>query len=805
MLRQDLTFAFRTLRKNPGFTAVVAVSIALGIAANTTVFSMVNATLLGALPIRDPRGLFVFSGGRTFSYPDYLDFRDQCAGVFDGLAAHFPLAPANLASGGTPERVWGHLVSGNYFSVVGVPMQLGRGIAPQEDAVRGRDPVVVLGNGLWRRRFGADPGIIGQPVVFNGHRYTVVGVTAPGFFGTDRGIVSDFWAPLAMQEEFVPDMTKHGESRNANWIVITGRLKQGVSRQQAVAAANVVFGRILETYHPGRQKEAVTLGAAGGVAGGAKFVPGFMALLMVVVGLVLLVACANVANLLLARAVERQREISVRLAIGAKRGHLIRQLLTESVLLALLGAAGGFMLAFFAARAMSSFQLPLPFPIVFNFTPDFRVLAFTAVLAVVTGILFGLAPAVAASRMDLVSALKQAGAAAGTLRGLGMRKLLVGVQVTLSVVLLTAAGLFLRSLQSAGSMDLGIRPENVLMLALDTKTNGYTEERTREFLRQLEQRITSLPGVRSMTVVNIMPLTFAQSNHPYSDASAEGGKRVTADTFSVTTRYFETAGIPLLRGRDFIPERDQQNPVMIVNQTMARRIFGDADPLGRRIRMEKTVYEIIGLSGDSKSVTLGEEVKACAYQYLPPNVKEVISLLGMTILVKTSGDPGRMIGPVRQQIEALDRNLAVFNVDTLTHHVSKAFMIPRLCATLFGTFGLLGLLLASIGLFGVVSYSVRSRTREIGIRMALGARKSTVVWLVLRQSLTVVIAAMAIGLGIAFAFSRATATLLYGISARDAVTFTAVPAVLLAAAFAAVLVPARRAASIEPVSALRFE
>jgi predicted permease len=806
MLLHDIRYALRGFRRDPAFTAVVAVSIALGIAANTTVFSMVNGMLLGALPVRDPGGLYGFSGGRTFPYPDYREFREQCGAVFEGLAGHFPLAPASLAGGGSAERVWGQLVSGNYFQVTGAPIVLGRGITPEDDAVPGRNPVVVLASALWRRRFGAEPSVLGRTVLFNGRRYTVVGVTAPGFYGTDRGFVSEFWAPLAMTSDFTPEIMKDKESRNAHWIVINGRLRGGVSRQQAVASMNVVHARIHESYHKGRRREPVTLTAAGGIVGGEQYVTGFMTLLMVVVGLVLLVACANVANLLLARAVSRQHEIGIRLAIGAGRGRLIRQLLTESVLLAGLGAAGGFVVAFFAARAISSFRFPIPIPIAFDLTPDHRVLAFTAALAVFTGILFGLAPALAASRPDLVSALKNAGPGFGRFHRFGLRNLLVGVQVTLSAVLLIGAGLFLRSLQSAASMDLGIRPENVLMMAVDPKTSGYSEERVREFLRQFETRVTALPGARSTAAVNILPLSLAQNGDDFRDSSADRAKGVSANVFSVTARYFETIGTPLVAGRDFRPGRDLNNPVVVVNQRLAQRLFGDQDPIGRRIVSGSgKSYEIIGIAGNSKSVTLGEETTACVYRFLPREPSEVLSLLGLTLLVKTSGDPGRMIRAVREQIEALDPNLAVFNVDTMTHHVAKAFLLPRICALLFGVFGLLGLTLASVGLYGVVSYSVRSRTREIGIRMALGARPAGILRLVLQQGLAIVSASLVFGLGLAFGLSRFTASLLYGISATDAATFVGVPVVLLAAALLAVLGPARRAASLEPMRALRFE
>ena len=804
----DVVFALRAVRKAPGFTAVVCISIALGIAANTTVFSMVNATLLGALPVRDPGGLYSISSGRTFPYPDYRDFRDQCAALFDGLAGHFPLAPASLATGaGTPERVWGALVTGNYFAVVRPPLAAGRGIGPEHDQVEGRDPVVVLGDSLWRRRFGADRAAVGQTGVFNGRRYTIIGIMAPGFLGSDRGVVNEFWAPLAMRRDFVPDLIKDVEKRDTYWIGVSGRLKPGVTREQAAAALNVVHTRINQTYRKNDRHDALTLDKAGRIPGEGQGVAGLMAILMVVVALVLLIACANVANLMLARAVDRQREIGIRLAVGAGRARLVSQLLTESVILAALGAVGGFALAYAAARALSRFQLPLPIPFALDFTPDLRVLAFTAAVTVAAGVLFGIAPAILASRTDLVSALKGA-AGLGIFHRFGLRNLLVGVQVTLSAVLLIAAGLFVRSLASAASMDLGIRPEGVLILAVDPRTAGYSNERLREYLRQAEERLTALPGVRSAAAVNILPLSMAQNGENFRDAGAdEKAASTEANVFATTAAFFQTVGMPLLRGRAFRPQTDLDTPVALVNRALARRLFGDSDPLGRRIRDGKgKTYEIIGVTGDSKSVTLGEEVRACVYTYLPRDgAEQVLSLLGMTILVRTGGDPAAMVRPVRAEILKLDPTLAVFNVDSLSSHVSRAFLVPRLCAVLFGVFGLIGLVLAAVGLFGVVSYSVHSRTREIGIRMALGARPGAILRLVLTQGLAIVAVGLAIGLAIAAAVSRFTASLLYGVSPTDLLTFAGVPVVLLLTAVAAVVVPARRAWAIRPTDALRLE
>ncbi len=804
----DLAYAFRGMRRAPGFTAVAAVSMALGIAASTTIFSMVNATLLGSLPVRDPGGLYTVSGGQTFSFPEYRDFRDQSGGIFDGLAGHFPFAPASLAGGQAPERVWGDLVTGNYFQVVGPPMALGRGVVPPEDSVPGRDSVVVLSDALWRRRFGANRGVIGSSVLLNGHRYTVIGVTAPGFHGTDRGIIVEFWAPLVQRSDFAADIAKDVESRNTHWIVITGRLRPGVARRQAVAALNVVAARGRKSDRPEQHNvPPVTLTEAGGIPGAGRFLAGFMAMLMVVAALVVLVACANVANLLLARGVERQREIGIRLSVGAGRGRLIRQLLSENLALAAIGAAGGFILAYAASRAITGLRLPLPLPFALDFTPDLRVLAFAALMAVCVSVLAGLVPACMATRLDLVPALKGAGSGSHLFRRFGLRNLLVGLQVTLSTVLVIGGGLFLRSLGSAASMDLGIRPEHVLTFAVDPKTAGYSDERLRQFLNQLESRAGTLPGVRSLAASNMLPLSFSQNSYPFHEAGAGEGKPVDADVYSVTSPYFETIGIPLLRGRTFRNGTDLKQPTAVISQVMARRLFGARDPLGRIIGAGKDqTYEVIGVAGDSKSVTLGEEVKACVYTYLPRKAGEdLVSLLGMTVLVKTTANPLATLRPLEEELGKLDPNLAVFNAESLESHVTKAFLIPRLCAALFGTFGLLGLALAAVGLYGVAGYSVRSRTHEIGIRMAMGARPAAILWLVAARGMQIVVIGLSVGLAAAWGLSRFTASLLYGINPVDGLTFTAIPAVLFVTALVAVMIPARHAARLDPMRALRSE
>jgi predicted permease len=810
-VKQDLTFAGRTLLKNPGFTAAVAVSVALAIAANSTVFGIVNGLLLGALPVPEPSRLVSLNQGNTFSYPDYVDYRDQTSQVFEGLTAHFPFIPANLAGsvGGTgePERIWGQVAAGNYFPVVGIKPVIGRGFTPEEDRAAAGNPVVVLSNGLWHRRFAAAPDAIGKQVLLNGQSYTVIGVMPPSFHGTDRAVLADFWVPLSMHAQLMPDLAKEGGTgkRNNHWLMLDGRLKPGVSRRQAAAALNVVQRRLDDTYRKGEKlRNPIRLADSGGLFGDAnRFAIGFMAVLAVLVAMVLLIACANVANLMLARAIARQREIGIRLALGAGRWRLIRQLLTESVLLSLIGAVGGFALAAAATVAISRFSLPLPLPIQFDFAPDARVLWFTAVLAVVTGIVFGLVPALRATRPDLVAALKHQATAFGSGRRFGMRNLLVVVQVALSLVLLAGAGLFLRSLQKASSIDIGMRPDRVLLMATNPKLSQYSPEKTRQYLAQLRARVSALPGVRSVSYLDSIPLSIGGTAFEFKAEGAKDAKPVETDVYYAGSHFFETMGLPLLRGRDFDKQTDAGSAIL--NQKAAQRMFPNADPLGRRITAENKTYEVIGITGEFKSRTLGEEPASAAFLYLEARPEDVFSFYGISIVVKTAGDPNAMIRPVRQEIAALDPNLAVSGTETMDEHLGKALLIPRLSAVLLGVFGAVGLTLATVGLYGVMSYSVQRRTREIGIRMALGARTGGVLRLVARQGLALAGIGVAIGLALALSVSQFAASLLYGVSAADTLTFIAVPGLLLAVSVLAVWLPARRAARTDPLTALRYE
>ena len=811
-LLQDLRYAFRTLRRAPGFSLVVIISIALGFAANATVFSVANGLLWDVLPIRDPGRVVMFSEGNSFSYPDYLDYRDQTKDIFDGgVAAHFPLIPASIGGKGSPERVWGQAVSGNFFSILSIPMVLGRPISEEDDHTIGQGRMVVLGNSLWRRRFASDASILNTEVALNGQRYTVVGIAPAGFYGVDRGMAPEFWVPLSMSEAIMPDLLSSGQDRNKRddqWLMLDARLKPGVSRAKASVLVNVVKKRLDDAYRKDKYKhEAITLQTAGGlIAGSATPVFTLMAVLMVVVGLVLLVACANVANILLARAAGRQKEIAIRLAMGASRKQLIRQLLIESLLLSLSGAGVGFVLAAVAARAISNFQLPLPFPVVFDFNVDMRVAAFTLGLSLVTALIFGLVPALRASRPDLVGSLKDGPTLFGGTGRSRMRNTLVIVQVALSIVLLTTAGLFLRSLGNASTIDIGFKPDNILIMSIDPKLQNYSHEKSAQFLTQLRDRVSALPGVRSVSFVGVMPLSLGVTSYNYNvDATDNHPKQtVEANTNNVGAGYFQTMEIPILRGREFNPQIDDQHAA-VINETMAANMFPDQDPLGRRMTQSKESFTIVGIARNSKLRTIGEKPDNAVYTFLNAAPEKANSFFGTTIVVKTFVDPRSMAQSVRQQISALDPNMAVFNTETMQEHVDKALILPRISALLFGIFGVVGLTLATIGLYGVMNYSVRRRTREIGIRMALGAKPAAVLRMVLRQGLTLTGIGLGIGVLIALVLGRFTASVLYGTSGTDMPTFAIVSGVLLAAATVAILIPAFRAAHVEPTTALRYE
>lgn len=799
-LAEDLRYTLRTLARQPGLTAVIAMSIGLGIAANSTAFSVVNAVLFGDLPVPAPDRLvtIVRDNNFTLSYPEYEDFRDS--GAFAGMTARFPLVPVSLAGQGAAERIWGQAVTPNYFDVLGLAMAQGRGFRSDEE----RAQVVVLSHGLWTRRYGADPSILGRTVTMNQLPFVVVGVARQGFHGTDRMFVPEFWTPLRLIGQLMPTMgnEQRYRERGSSWLQIDGRLRDGLTARQALAIVQTVAARV-DADTKVKQRRAITLDPAGKWAGQAGVVARIaMTALMVIAMLVLSIACANVANILLARATGRQREFSVRLAVGASRGQLIGQLLVESTALSLLGAAVGFGLAMFATKLLGQARLPMPLPVSFEFTPDWRVFLFTAGLALSAGILFGLMPALRATRPDLISSMRAADVAVGGSRRLGLRNVLVVVQVTLSVVLLAGASLFVRSLGNASRIDLGIRPEGMFTVAFDPLQHSPNVERRRSFLHELRSDVARIPGVERVAYVDVLPLSIGGSRSTtYPDHSEE--VHVQPTYFQVSDGYFAALGIPLLLGRDF--EAEEKGATAVLDEFAASRLFAGTSPLGRRIRAGRREYEVIGVTRTMKARTVGEDARGIVYTHLDWETSNLESITGLTMVVKTASNPESYATPVMQAIRRLDANLAVFNMQTMQQQVDKAFLLPRLAAFVLTLFGSIGLTLAAIGLYGVLSFTVRRRTREIGIRMALGAERASVLRMVAREGLTLVAVGLLIGVPVSLGVARLAQSLLYGLSATDWVTFLVTPSVMLIAGAVAAWMPAQRASRVDPMVALRDE
>lgn len=810
---QDLRYAIRQMARKPGLTVFAALSLALGIGANSSIFSLVNAILFRELPAQRPQELVDVYSGRegemqyaTWSYPDYADVR-QWNDVFSEFAV-INLTVATYDDGRKTELLFGEQVSGNFFRLYGVRPALGRDFLPEEDVTVGTHPVVLLGHRFWQRRLGGDPGIVGKTLKLNGQHLTVVGVAPEVFKGSFPGVASDFWVPMHIGEALAGNSI---DERNSRSLFAKARLKPGVSLETAQAQITSLVGRLRAAYPKECEGLTATLVSTRDVVLNPAIdgpIMGVAGLLMGIVGLVLLIACSNIANLLLVRAAERRREIAVRLALGASRGRLIRQLLTESVLLALLGGLAGLLIAIWTARLIVTFKPPLPIPLNLDVPLDGRVLAFTLGVALVTGILCGLAPALQSTRPGVVTALKdEEGGWMRRHRKLGLRNLLVVAQVAISALLLVGAGLFLRSLGNAQSIDPGFRLRNGVAVQLALELGGaYDEVKGRAFYDRLLERVRALPGVRSASLVEHLPLGL---NIHVSDVEIEGrpkprkGEEPEVDRSGAMPGYFATMGIPLLAGRDFAAGDGPGAPkVAIVNQTAARQFWPGEDPLGKRLRFgEKADWmTVVGVAKDGKYRTLGESQRPFVY----PNSHQQYSGF-MTLVVATDGSEQAMLEQVRRQIDALDPNVPIFNMSTLSKHLSIMLFPARLGAALLAAFGTLGLLLAGIGLYGVVAASVARRTREVGIRMSLGARRSDVLALVVREGMTLTGIGLAIGLGLALLAAQLLRGLLYGIGTYDPVTYVAVAVVLGGIALCANLVPAGRAVQVEPVVALKYE
>ena len=814
-MTQDLRYAARQLVRSPGFTFVAIATLALGIGANTALFTMSQAVLARPLPgVRASDRLVWLAavnvrGGQThvMSYPDYVDYRER-SGVFEQLAA-FEETRLSLSTGGEPERVRGQIVSGNFFSVLGTPMQLGRGLTMDDDRTPGAHPVVVISHDLWTRRFDGDPTVIGRKLVINGAPFTIVGVAPQRFNGPTHSEPIQLWVPIMMQARAFPQSPDWLTRRGTWWLQAVGLLKPSVSQAQAnVAVANVAAQIAREDSSGHGDVTARVYHVRSGLEPGeGSDVTPVGTLAAVVTGLILLIACANVSSLLLGRAVGRRREIGVRLSLGASRWRVVRQLLTESLLLAVVAGALGLLLGAWATDLLAA-QIPAPLDV----SLDLRVVAFAAAAAVATGLLFGVVPAAHATRSDVATAIKEITAGFGVRRS-RLQGSFVIAQLALSLVLLTTAGLFLHSLYKASRVQVGFDANtSVLAASFDVGLQDYSAERADAFLRELTDRTAALPGVESVSLTNQVPMgqrrigaDIAVEREHGTQADARAGHEVGVDLSTVREDFFRTIGIPFVRGRDFTARDDARaEPVVIVSESFARQAWPGGDPLGKRLSVNGPrgpYLTVVGVVREALIAGVGERPRPVVYlaQRQQPRT------LDLTLLVRRQGDARPLADPIRRSLRALDPHLPVYGVQTLAQYRSDQLGEIRLGSRLLALFGGLALLLATVGVYAVMAFSVSQRTREVGVRVALGALQRQVVRLFVAEGMRLAAVGVAIGLVLSTLLAKALSATFFGINAGDAITFGAVSALLSAVTLAACWIPARRAARVTPMEALRHE
>jgi putative ABC transport system permease protein len=808
---RDLRQSVRGLARRPTFTSVALLSLALGIGANTAIFTAIKAVFLQSFPVREPERLVAvftslegFSAVLPVSHPNFVDLRDR-GRTFSELITATSVSLSLSGDRGEPERIDGEMVSGRYFEVLGVRAERGRTFLPEEDSKPGGGPVVVLSHGLWQRRFGSTPALVGRTLSLNGQPFTVVGVAPRGFRGTGGLAAADFWVPLSMHDQVLRRRVRpFFEQRRATLLGVIGRLAPGATLAQAQEDLQRV-GRDLAREYPesneGRTFTAMPILQAlvdpNEHQGYVK--AGF--LLAAMVGVVLLVACANVANMLLARAAGRRREIAVRLAIGAARRQLVRQLLLESVVLSLAAGALGLLLASWSRGLVAGLQTPY-LPATIDLSLDTRVMLFTLVLSLLTAFLFGLVPALQASRPEVVSVLKGSGHREDGGR-FPLRNLLVVAQVAVSLVALIGAALFLLSLRNTLRIDPGFDGSHLLTTSFDLDSTGYDEARGQQLLQRMAERVRSLPGVRGAAVAESLVLAGQTLRRTINVEGREPrpDETLIVQPNAVGLGYFDAMGIPLLRGRDFTPEdRAGGQRVVIVNQTTAKRLWPGTDPVGRRFSMKPTddTFTVVGVVRDVKYNSLGEDPMLAVYLPIAQSYSSAA-----TLHVRTEGDPARLAGAVRSTLRELEPRLPLISVRTFPKVLDALLWLPRAGAVLLAIFGGLAMILSIVGIYGVMSYSVTQRHREIGIRMALGARRSSVVLLFLAEGARMIAIGLALGLLLAFLSSRLIASLLHGVEARDLLAF-GVPALLLALiAVVATYLPARHATAVHPMIVMR--
>jgi putative ABC transport system permease protein len=842
-LRQDLRYAVRSLLRNRGFASVAIATLALGIGANTAIFTIVNGLLLRPLAVADPDRLVVFSRIPDMlpaSYPEYLDFRERTT-VFDGLTASSVTALA-LGAAGDNRIIVAELVSGNYFQVMGVQPHRGRLLLPGDDRAPGETAVAVISHAAWGRVFGGSPDVVGQSIALNGHPFTIIGIAPERFIGAYPPASIDVWTPLMMAPQLREGGNDILRARDRGWLLTIGRLRPGSHIGEAEAAIRLL-DRQLQEAHPETDQRRAGIDAPWG--GGeitllrlrAFYMPGVRevvgtvtALIMAVAFLVLLIACANVANLLLARGMTRRREIATRLALGASRGQIVRQLLTESLMLALLGAGVGLLVASWTADLLLTIRPPVGGWGDIGFAPDLRVdarvLGVSVLLSILTGLLFGLAPALAASRADVIGALKDERARGGRRRWQpSFRGVLVVGQVAISLVLVIVTGLFVSSVQRTQRIDPGFDPANALVANLNLAQLNYSEERGRHFYDRLREATASLPGATAMSLSSYLP--FGAFWMPSEPIAIEGRQRppdaapLRVGSVTIDPAHLKTLGISLRRGRNFTAEDTATAPpVVLVSETMARRFWPDEDALGQRLAVigplvdstgsgrtaapdPPQVYRrVIGVVEDITYQTLSERPRPV--MYLPIAQRYAGS---MYLVVRTAGDPGRFAAPLREHVRALDEHLPIAGLKTLAEHADVALGLPRLLAGIMGFFGLLAIVLAAVGLYGVIAYSVGQRTREIGIRIALGADRRNILRLVVGDGMALVLVGVAVGLPLAIAVRQILWRLLHTLTLvpSDPLLFVALSLLLAALGLLASYLPSRRATKVDPLVVLRVE
>ncbi len=840
-LLQDVRYGLRMLAKNPGFTAITILMLAFAIGATTAIFTLIDSLMLRPLPVRDPQHLVIlkwsahrwpktnafhgWSGcpikatgirepvpaGCSFSYPMFEQVRAE-KNIFAAAFAFVPAPQLGVSVNGNASFASGEFVSGEFFPALGVRAALGRVLGPADD-VPDASPAAVLSYSYWKRQFGGAPTAVGKAIVVNGVPFTVVGVGPPGFLGLDPGIVRDFWLPLATQARVVQQLPKASDAASW-WLLVGARLKAHVNTAQAQAATEVVFSRGVtsgpEPMLKVQDDPHIDLASvAHGLASLRKNFGEPLLLLMAAVGLVLLIACANVASLMLVRTAAREKELAVRFALGAERWRIFRQLLTESLLVAAVGGSLGIIFAWLGASSLAAFLSANWYsPLEINVHPDVRILGFTMAIATLTGILFGVAPGLRSARIHVAPVLKESAVSPSwttpTGRRFGLGNALVVVQVAFSILVLVGASLLVRTLINLATVHMGFDGHNVIIFGVEPELNGYKGRRLVDLFSELEQRLRATPGIASVGYSAVPLLNGAYMTQDIYFAS-ERDRSSQVDVLSVGSNFFETMRIPLLMGRAFEPQdfedvSENKLKVVTVNQTFVRRFFGKRNPIGQLIGTEKGKspdVEIVGVVGDAKYDSAGRGIEPTLYYPMRPG--------GGTFEVRTLLDPNALLPSIRDAVRSVDSNLPIFHLMTQADQIDRSMFQERLLAWLSGAFALLALLVACIGLYGLLSFEVARRTHEVGIRMALGASPAQVLGLVLGQGIRLVAIGVVIGIGTALGLARYLQTLLYGVRAIDPLTYTIVTILLLVVAAGACYLPARRATKVDPMVALRYE